>query len=141
MKSYLSKTAFLLFIIVAFSFGTSPIQPDHATTITAPKILTAKDKAVVIEIFKNIHEEDYRMEFSNKELYGKRELPDSYIHALRTGNLLEDISNNYLFQTLQPKAGFWFFIQKDKNLKLEGVFGKANAARLQAVINKYTGGK
>lgn len=141
MKNYLSKTTFLLFIIVALSFGTSSIQPDHATTITTPKSLTAKDKAVIVEVFKTIREEDYRIKFNNKELYGKRELPDGYISALRTGKLLDDVTNSYLAQSLQPNAGFWFFINKDSSLKLEDVFGKSNAARLQAVINKYTGAK
>ena len=141
MKSFLSKAVFLLFIVVAFSFSTSSIQPDHATRTATPKILTAKEKSVIIEVFKNIDEEDYRMEFNNKELYGKRVLPDAYIQALRTGNLLEDIGTSNLFQTLQPKAGFWFFTNKDKSLGLEGVFEKTNAARLQAIINKYSGGK
>lgn len=141
MKRFLSKAAFLLFIIVAFSFSTSSLQPGHAIRPATPKILTAKDKAVIIEIFRNIDEADYRMEFNNKELYGKRVLPDAYIQALRTGNLLEDIGDSYLFQTLQPKAGFWYYINKHKDLGLEKIFGKDNAARFQAIIKKYSGGK
>ena len=141
MKRFLSKAAVLLFIIFGFSFSTSSIQPDQAASNATPKILTAKDKAVIIEIFKSINEEDYRMEFNNNELYGKKVLPDSYIQALRTGNLLEDIGDSYLFQTLQPKAGFWYYTNKPKDIGLEKFFGKDNAARFQAIIKKYSGGK
>lgn len=141
MKRFLSKIGFLLFSIVAFSFGTSTIQQGPAIRTATPKILTAKDKAVIIEIFKSIDEEDYRMEFNNKELYGKKVLPDGYVQALRTGNLLEDIGDSYLFQTLQPKAGFWYYTNKPRDLGLEKLFGKDNAARFQAIMKKYSGGK
>ena len=141
MKRILSKASFLSFIIVAFSFGTSSVQPGHSISTATPKTLTAKDKSVIIEIFKSIDEEDYRMEFNNKELYGKKVLPDGYIQALRTGNLLEDIGDSYLFQTLQPQAGFWYYINKSKDLGLEKIFGKDNAARFQGIIKKYSAGK
>lgn len=142
MKKYFLQAAILPGIIIGFSAGISLPLQDHNVTITTPKSLTAKDKAVIVQIFNEmIFEDEYRMEFDNKEVYGKKELPDGYVNALRTGKITDDLPSTWLYQTLQPKAGFWFFTNKPKALGMDNVFGKANAAKLQAIINKYSGGK
>ena len=142
MKKYFFQAALLPFIILGLSTSISSPTADPAASITTPKSLTAKDKAVILEIFGNmIFEDEYRMEFDNKEVYGKIELPDSYINSLRTGNLSDNLPSTLIYQTLQPKAGFWYYINKQKKLGLENIFGKDNNARFQAIIKKYSAGK
>jgi len=142
MKKYLFQAAILPIIIFGLPGGITSPTTDPATTITTPKSITAKDKAVILEIFnKMIFEDEYRMEFDNKEVYGKKELNDSWINMLRTGNIGAKFPTTFLYKTLQPKTGFWFFTSKQKALGMDNVFGKADAARLQAIINKYSGGQ
>ena len=142
MKKFFFQAAILPIIILGFASVISSPNTESATTIRTPKSLTAKDKAVIIEMFGNmIIEDEYRMEFDNKEVYGKIELPDSYINSLRTGNLSDNLPSTLIYQTLQPKAGFWYYINRPKTLELEKLLGKDNAARFQAIIKKYSGGK
>ena len=69
MKKFFFQAAILPIIILGFASVISSPNTESATTITTPKSLTAKDKAVIIEMFGNmIIEDEYRMEFDNKEV-------------------------------------------------------------------------
>jgi hypothetical protein len=105
------------------------------------KEVSAKDKEVIVEIFKTLYEEQYRFEFSKEESYGKKPVGKMSPASLRNGGQVT-ISNS-IVKTYYPTMNFWFAVNNPKPPAegLSGVFGKANAARLEAIVNKYTAGK
>lgn len=130
-----------LLIIILFSMSASVSAPGEKTEKSA-KTLTAKDKDVIKEIFKTIGANQYHMGFEKNEAYGVYQLPAGLLNALRTGSRIDaDDVTGGLYKTYQPDLAFWYYINWKSSAGLESVFGKANAARLQAIINKYNGGK
>ena len=140
MKEFLSRAAVLPIIVIVFSFGTSLIQPYHTAT---PRTLSAKDKSAINDIFKTIGVRNFRMEFGLNEAYGSYLLPDPVVKALRSGSHIDSdiLVTDDLYKSYQPQLSFWYYLDRSRSEGLEGIFGKANAARLNAIINKYTGGQ
>lgn len=118
--------------IISFSFCIAFAQP--------PKMLTAKDKEVIIEIFKTIDDKSYRFSFGDQETYGNKYLPKLMPASLQKGS--HPTLSGHIVKTYYPTMNFWFVVTKPKPPAegLEGIFGKANAARLEALIKKYTAG-
>lgn len=137
MKKYSFQAAILSVIMLAFSFGNSSAQPEQTTTATA-KILTKKDKDVIVEVFKTIDIHSYRFSFGESELYGKGVLPIQFPASLRNGG--QPTLSGHLVKSYYPTVNFWYVVAEPAKPDegLERIFGKANAARLNAVINKYT---
>ena len=127
-----------LLIILLFSLSASVSAPDEKAEKPA-KNLTAKDKDVIKEIFKTIGITQYRMGFENNETYGSYQLHAEVVKALKTGSSIDaDFATGDLYKSYQPDLAFWYYIDKSSSEGLEGVFGKAKTARLNAIINKYT---
>lgn len=130
-----------LFIIISFFLSlTVSAQPESKTKKEPIKILSAKDKATIIEIFKTIESFLYRIEFDKEESYGSKFIGSS-TENLRIGKQVP--VSNAISETYYPTFNFWFVVMKPASPAegLEGIFGKQNAARLQAIINKYAGGQ
>ncbi|HEX6846206.1 MAG TPA: hypothetical protein VF144_04475 [Chitinophagaceae bacterium] len=140
MKRYLYTIAFLSIALILFSFGTLSINPDE---LIPPKTLTTKDKAAIRDIFKTIGERNFRLEFGTNEAYGSFVLQDAVVKALRSGTHIDiDIlATSHFYKSYQPELAFWFYINRDRSEGLEGIFGKSNAAKLQAIIKKYSAGQ
>ena len=142
--------AFALFTVIIFSVGaisfipprqkTFYVQPDHATT---PRTISAKDKAAINDIFKTIGVRNFRMEFENNEAYGAYKLQDVVVKFLRSGSYIDAdiLVTEDLYKSYQPQLAFWFYINRNRSEGFEGIFGKSNAARLEAIIKKYSGGQ
>ena len=136
MKKQFILFGFLTILLVSLS-ASSPVNEKNENSA---KELSAKDKEVIIEIFKTLSEDQYRFEFSENENYGAKVLPKAMWYSLRSGK--KGSLSGSIVQNYYPAINFWFVVNNPKppGEGLEGVFGKANAARLQAVINKYTSG-
>ena len=137
------KKQFILFgflTILPFSLSAFSLMR-NAKNEKLAKELSAKDKEVVIGIFKALNEDQYRFEFSKDETYGAKVLPKALWYSLRS--VKEATFSGSIVQNYYPAVNFWFVVNNPKPPAegLEGLFGKANAARLQAIINKYTGGQ
>ena len=129
-----------LLIIILCSFSASSLVRDEKNERSG-KELSAKDKEVIIGIFKTLSEDQYRFEFSKDENYGMKVLPKAMWYSLRSGN--KETFAGSIVQNYYPAINFWYVINNPKSpgQGIEDVFGKANAARLQAIINKYSGGQ
>lgn len=127
------KLSFFIAVLLMLSFS----QREAAAT----KEVSSKDKEVIIEVFKTLYESQYRFEFSKDEGYGKKPVGKMSPGSLRNGNQVT-ISNS-IVKTYFPTMNFWFAVNNPQPPAegLAGAFGKANAARLQAIVNKYTGGQ
>ena len=138
MKRFLLQAAILPVIIIAHSFCSLSAQPEQTTTTTTAKTLTQKDKEVIIEIFKTIDVKLYHFSFSQSETYGKGVLPIPFPASLRNGG--QPTLSGHIVKSYYPTVNFWYVVAEPAKPAegLEGIFGKANAARLNAVINKYT---
>lgn len=131
MKKYLLQATVLLLMIIAVSFSKSAAP--------TPRTIAAKDKTTIKEIFKTIGVRNFRMEFGNNESYGSYVLNDQVIKAFRSGSYIDTdlLATGDLYKSYQPGLAFWYYINRSSSEGFEGIFGKANAARLNAVINKY----
>lgn len=140
MKRYLCTVAFLSTALILFSFGTLSKGPNH---LIAPKTLTAKDKAAIHEIFKTIGDRNFRLEFGTNEAHGSFVLQDAVVKALRAGTHIDiDIlATSDFYKSYQPELAFWFYINRNRSEGLEGIFGKSNAAKFQAILKKYSAGQ
>jgi hypothetical protein len=140
MKSFLAIIlSACLFLFLVFS-SVLPAGAEKSTVGRSPKVISTKDKADINEIFRSsVGLRNYRMEFGNGETFGAFELNSTIAYKLRKGYQLDlDDFSGQLYKTYQPKLAFWYFVNKSGTEGVEAVLGKANAARLQAVINKYT---
>ena len=137
MKKQFMLSGFLAIILFSFS-AFSLVR--NAKNESSAKELSAKDKEVIIGIFKTLNEDQYRFEFNKDENYGTKVLPKAMWYSLRSGN--KGTLSGSIVQNYYPAINFWFVVNNPKPPAegLEGLFGKANAVRLQAIINKYTGG-
>lgn len=138
MKSFLAimLSGFLLVILVISS--AQPGRTKRSANERTPKVISAKDKADINELFKTgVGIRYYRMEFADREVFGAFQLNETIANALRKGYQLDhDMVSGQVYKSYQPQLAFWYFINKTGSL--ESVLGKANAARFQAIINKYT---
>jgi hypothetical protein len=141
MKSFLAFNLSNCLLVVLIISSAQPAGTERSTIGRSPKVISAKDKADINELFKtSIGIRYYRMEFDNRDAYGAFELSDPIVNALRKGYQLDhDLVAGQTYKSYQPNLAFWYFINKAGSL--EGVLGKANAARFNAILNKYTGGK
>jgi hypothetical protein len=134
------KKLILLNVILSFLLHTS-IPAQEIPNVPAPEIkkpMTSKDKEVIVEIFKSADETRYRLEFSPGEIYGKKSVSVSDWGKLRSGidvPIVQSIAATYI-----PKTNFWYVFTRAKKSsdQLETLLGKSNAAKLNALINKYT---
>lgn len=128
-------TAILLFVLQVF-VPAQEVAPLQLPEIKKP--LTAKDKEAVIEIFKTINERLYSFEVGGVS-YGKKDFSPSAKKALQLGKQNVLVANSIVANYV-PKTDFWYVISKSAAPAntLEGILGKANTARLNALINKYT---
>lgn len=126
-----------LFAIISFVLSLSVQAQEEKKVI---KEISAKDKATIIDIFKTIESPLYRIEFNSNETYGSKFIGSSTDY-LRVGKYIGFL--NAIVETYYPAMNFWFVVMKPTPPAegLEGIFGKQNAAKLKAVINKYTGGQ
>lgn len=138
MKKQFMLPAFLA--IILFSLSASVLAQGEKAEKPA-KTLSSNDKEVIIEIFKTIDASLYRFQFSKDESFGTKLVSPLSASDLRKGKKIN--FPNSISETYFPIMNFWFAVDKPTfpTEGLEGIFGKANVARLQAVINKYTGGK
>lgn len=107
-----------------------------------PKTISAADKAVVIDIFRTLDQQYYYLEFEKgTEVYGTKTLVSAdNLESIRKG-LIPSGSDHLIIESYYNQIGMVFIIGKTKSgISLETILGKTNAARLQAIINKYTGG-
>ena len=83
------------------------------------------------------------MEFENNEAYGAYKLQDVVVKFLRSGSYIDAdiLVTEDLYKSYQPQLAFWFYINRNRSEGFEGIFGKSNAARLEAIIKKYSGGQ
>ncbi len=121
-------------LLVLFSFLSAAQNPE---SIEKPiKLLSAADKAVIIEIFKTLDPKDYYLEFKNKEVYGLKKMQPSALFAIKT----DQLHTASAIIKWYKEISLLFVIAQPSTVDLKTIFGKANAARLQAIITKYTGG-
>jgi hypothetical protein len=137
MKSFLSiiLSSCLLVILV---IGSAQTAATNSTIDRSPKVISAKDKADINELFKNsVGIRYYRMEFANGETFGAFDLNATITYKLRKGYQLDiDDLVGGLYKTYQPQLAFWYFVNKSGSLEV--VLGKASAAKFEAIMNKYT---
>lgn len=107
-------------------------------TAQVKKPFIAKDKETIKGIFETIDKSKYRIELGKGQIYGERQLSDAAMNTLRQGKVPVPAIANSLAATYIPATHFWYVITKSKpEDDLESILGTANAARLEAIINKY----
>ena len=108
-----------------------------------PKSISAADKAVVIDIFRSLDAQYYYLEFERgNEVYGTKTLVSAdNLESIRKG-LIPSGSDHLIIGSYYYQMGMVFIIGKTKSgISLETILGKTNATRVQAIVNKYTGGQ
>jgi len=110
-----------------------------STASAQSKTLSTKDKQVIIDIFKELSQ-SYYLEFNYTENYGSKSLLPHSLKDAVIKNQSSGQSGPYFFRT-HIEMGLWYavLIASGKPSTLEDNFGKTNASRLQAIINKYGG--
>src|SRR5688572_20950604 len=108
-----------------------------------PKSISAADKTVIIDIFKTLDQQYYYLEFEKgTEVYGTKTLVSADNLELIRKEQVPLGSDHLIIGSYYYQAGFVFIIGKTRSgISLETVLGKTNATRLEAIINKYTGGQ
>ncbi|HEX6846205.1 MAG TPA: hypothetical protein VF144_04470 [Chitinophagaceae bacterium] len=105
------------------------------------KTINEKDKATILEIFRTIEPNLYRVGFSISDKYGSKFIGrHDKIDKLVSGQ--DVVIENAMVETYFPTVNLWFIVTKPVSPAegLEGVFGKQNASKLKSLLNKYTGG-
>jgi len=127
-------------MITSFFFSPIVSAQDEKIPAIKSKTLSSKDKQAIIDIFKEVSR-SYYLEFSKTEYYGQQGLvPYSLKDAIRKNKSSGE--NGFLFFRTHVEIGMWYAVMKkngETGLTLEDVFGKTNASRLQAIMNKYSG--
>lgn len=108
-----------------------------------PKTTSAADKAVIIDIFRSLDPQYYYLECEKgTEVYGTRTLVSADILESIRKEIIPAGSDHLIIGSYYYQMGMVFIIGKTKSgISLETILGKTNATRLQAIINKYTGGQ
>ena len=138
----LFTTGFLTIIFISIS-AILVAQEGKKRKGEPPKTISAADKAVVIDIFRTLDQQYYYLEFEKgTEVYGTKTLVSAdNLESIRKG-LIPSGSDHLIIGSYYHQMGTVFIIGKTRSgISLEAVLGKANATRLQAIINKYTGGQ
>ncbi len=145
MKKIVTMLGLLTVIFISLSFSSaaqnSKKRKGPSGEVTSK--LLAADKAVVIDIFfKSLDLQHYYLEFTqgqNKEVYGTLSISGDDLAAIKRGSAPTDATK--LIYGWYWQMGLLYVIGKTRTgVDLETVLGKENAARLQAIITKYTGG-
>src|SRR5688572_29989016 len=97
--SFLSMFFFFLLLSVS-------AREENNSRETPAKELSAKDKEVIIEIFKTIDVSLYRFEFTENETYGTKVLPKAMWYSLRSGK--KGTLSGSIVQNYNPAINFWF---------------------------------
>src|SRR5688572_6047477 len=141
------KKQFILFgflTIILFSLSASSLaQGSKKRKGEPPKSISATDKAVVNDIFRTLDQQYYYLEFEKgTEVYGTKTLVSAdNLESIRKGQIPSG-SDHLIIGSHYYQAGFVFIIGKTRSgISLETVLGKTNATKLEAIINKYTGGQ
>ena len=144
MKKIVTMLGLLTVIFIAISFSSeaqnSKKRKGPSGEVTSK--LLAADKAVVIDIFKSLDPQHYYLEFTqgqNKEVYGTLSISGDDLAAIKRGSAPTDAT--HLIYGWYWQMGLLYVIGKTRTgVDLETLLGKENAAKLQAIITKYTGG-
>ena len=110
------------------------------------KLISDADRTAIVEIFKTLEAGDYYMEFAVPKpavVYGSKKVDWTDLQLLKDNHpTLPSLWHAYRYL---PEIGLTFLIKigakSQLKLTLPEIFGSGNAARLEAVINKYTGGQ
>src|SRR5688572_25686771 len=141
MKKILATS---LLTIICFSLATNLFaQGGKKRKGEPPKSISATDKAVVIDIFRTLDQQYYYLEFEKgTEVYGTKTLVSAdNLESIRKG-LIPSGSDHLIIGSYYYQMGMVFIIGKTRSgISLETALGNTNATRLQAIINKYTGGQ
>lgn len=131
-----------LLFILSLTIGAQTTENQKNATTKPVKTLSAKDKAEVIEIFQSLDANLYRLQFNGfKQTYGQLDVPGPMRSQLLLGAEFPSISEPWIIGSYYTSIGFYFVVRKPAPPAegLEGALGKANAARLEAIVTKYTG--
>lgn len=133
MKKYLLLVTLSVAFISAFSY----FSYGQGTK----KTISEKDKATILEIFRTIEPNLYRVGFSISDKYGSKFIGRlNKLEKLVSGQ--DIVIEDAIVETYFPTVNLWFIVTKPVSPAegLEGVFGKQNASKLNSLLNKYTGG-
>jgi len=130
--------------IILFSLSASSLAQGSKKRKGEPaKSISAADKTVVIDIFRTLDQQYYYLEFEKgTEVYGTKTLVSTdNLESIRKG-LIPSGSDHLIIGSYYYQMGMVFIIGKTRSgISLETALGNTNATRLQAIINKYTGGQ
>jgi len=135
----LTSSVCLLFLTGSLFSSAQPTQvelPDDAGKPT--KVITAKDKTAILEIFRTLDPANYRL-WIGSEGMGTLAVPAVVWVLVKPGEYAA--SSRTIFGAFYANIGFYYALSGSKDKGLKGVFGKANASKLQAIINKYSAGQ
>jgi len=134
---------FGLFAVILFSSLNSAAQNSKKRKAPPGEVtykLIAADRAVIIDIFKSLDPQHYHLEFApGKEVYGTLAISSDDLAAIRRGSSPTD-ANNLIYSWYYEIPLLYIIGKTRTGIDLETVLGKDNAARLKAVVTKYTGG-
>jgi len=133
--------AFVLFTSLVFIIPENANGQGGKKRGAPTRVISDADKAVVIDIFRSIDPSVYYLEFKRgSEVFGST--------TIVTQEQLIDIreqrpvigTKNYLIGSYYYGMSMVYIIKTREGVRLEDIFGKTHAAKLEAIINKYTGG-
>jgi hypothetical protein len=106
------------------------------------KTISPADKAVIIDIFRSLDPQYFYLECERgSEVYGTKTLVSAdNLESIRK-EIIPAGSDHLIIGPYYYQMGIVFIIGKTRSgTSLETILGKTNATKLQAIINKYTGG-
>jgi hypothetical protein len=127
---------FLFCSLFSLAQPTAVELPDDAGKPT--KQITAKDKTAIFEIFKTLDPTRYRI-YIGSEGMGTLAVPAPAWVLVKPGEY--SISTKTMLGGYYASVGLFYAVTRPPGKGLEEVFGKTNAARFGALINKYTAGQ
>lgn len=102
------------------------------------KELSAKDKAAFIEIFKSLPAQQYYLSFNTGgENYGTLVVPVVDVVRIRTGMAPVE-PDKYIYKWVGSIGLTYVILPTRSGSNLESVLGTANAAKVEALVKKYT---
>lgn len=129
----------LLLLTGSLLSSAQPTQVELPADAGKPtKVLIAKDKTAIIEIFRTLAPANYRL-WIGSESKGTLAVPSVVWVLVKPGEY--SASARTMFGGYYSNIGLLYAVSGSPDKGFEGIFGKTNAAKLQAIINKYTAGQ